>query len=109
MNALGQTLVLVGAAFTLLAGIGVVRFDDVLARLHALTKASTFGVVLVLIGAALVLDDVNDRTSLVLAAVTQLLTSPVGGSLIGPTTYAASGIPTDVAGPDELAERSDDR
>lgn len=100
----GQLLMLAGAVFTLLAGIGVVRFDDALARMHALTKASTLGVVLVLVGAGLVLDNVNDRTSLVLAALTQLLTAPVGANLIGPTTYAAEGVPTELHGPDELAE-----
>ncbi|MCC6435660.1 MAG: monovalent cation/H(+) antiporter subunit G [Acidimicrobiales bacterium] len=104
MDAAGQLLILLGAMLTLLAGIGVVRFGDALARMHALTKASTLGVVLVLVGAGVVLDNVNDRTSLLLAALTQLLTAPVGANLIGPTTYAAAGIPTVLSGPDELAE-----
>ena len=51
----GQALMLFGALLILLAGIGVVRFRDVLARMHALSKASTLGFVLVLLGGALVL------------------------------------------------------
>ena len=86
---IGQLLALLGATLTLLSGIGVVRFDDALARMHALTKASTVGLVLVLLGAALTLDNVNDITSLVLASALQLLTSPVGANLIGATTYLA--------------------
>ena len=39
-----ELLLLAGAVLILLAGVGVVRFDDVLARMHALTKASTLGV-----------------------------------------------------------------
>ena len=49
---IGEVLVLVGAAFTLLAGIGTLRFSDVFARMHALGKASTLGLLLVLLGAA---------------------------------------------------------
>ncbi len=70
-----------------IAGIGVLRFDDSLSRLHALTKASTLGVVLVFIGAAIALDRANDWTSLLLAAVIQLVTSPIAASLIGRSTY----------------------
>ena len=40
----GQVLALLGATLTLLAAAGVVRFPEVLARMHALTKASTLSV-----------------------------------------------------------------
>ena len=49
---MGELLALIGSIFVLLAAIGVVRFDDVLARMHALSKASTLGVLLMLLGAA---------------------------------------------------------
>jgi multicomponent Na+:H+ antiporter subunit G len=49
----GEVIMLVGALLVLLAAIGVIRFDDVLARMHALAKASTLGVVLLLAGAAI--------------------------------------------------------
>ena len=73
---IGELLALLGALLVLLSAIGVVRFDDVLARLHALAKASTLGVLLVLFGAAVNLGDLNDITSVVLAAVLHLLASP---------------------------------
>lgn len=100
---IGQVVAFAGSVLVLLAGIGVVRFDDTLARMHALTKATTLGVVLVLAGAALALDNVNDITSLVLAILLQVLTSPVGANLIGIATYGAAGIPVELAGPDEGA------
>jgi multisubunit Na+/H+ antiporter MnhG subunit len=49
-----------------------------MARMHALTKASTLGVVLVLVGGAVTLHHPNDVTSLLLAAALQVLTMPVG-------------------------------
>ena len=65
---IGEAVALVGAVLILLAAIGVVRFRDVLARMHALTKASTVGVLLVAIGSAFVLPTANDITSALAAA-----------------------------------------
>ena len=73
LDLVGQAVALVGTLFTLLAAVGVVRFPDVLARMHALTKASTVGLVLALVGAAIALDSTNDRTSLLLACALQIL------------------------------------
>ena len=84
---IGQVVALVGALLVVVAGVGVVRFDDAMLRLHALTKASTLGVVLVLLGAALALDRTNDWTSLLLAAALQLVTSPLSAALIARSTY----------------------
>ena len=106
---IAQAMVLAGAVLILLAAIGVVRFDDVLTRMHALTKASTLGLLLVLIGAALYLRNPNDYTSLALAAGLQLLTSPVSAHLIGHAVYQAAGIDHRVDVVDELAEVDRDR
>jgi multicomponent Na+:H+ antiporter subunit G len=84
---IGQAVALLGAALVLIAGIGVVRFRDPMSRLHALTKASTLGVVLVFLGAAVFLDRANDWTSLLLAAALQLATSPISAGLISRSTY----------------------
>jgi len=84
---LSEALVLVGAGLTLLAGVGVVRFPDVFTRMHALTKASALGFLLVLLGAATALRDANTVTSLVLAALLQLVTLPVGSNLLAQSTY----------------------
>ncbi|MDD9370569.1 MAG: monovalent cation/H(+) antiporter subunit G [Acidimicrobiales bacterium] len=101
---MGPFLALVGSALTLLAALGVVRFPNVLARMHALTKASTVGLVLVLLGGALTLDDTNAITSLILAGALQILTMPVGANLMSRATYGARGIESAVDTVDELAE-----
>lgn len=86
---IGELLVLVGAVLALLSAVGMVRFDDVFVRMHALSKASTLGVLLALTGAAVSLTDPNDVTSLALAGVLQLVTSPVGANMVSRATYLA--------------------
>lgn len=102
---IGELLVLAGSLLVLVAAIGMVRFDDVLARLHALSKASILGVLSVLVGAAVSLHDLNDITSLLLAAVVQVLASPPASNLLSRATYLASGIPRRVDVIDEGLSR----
>jgi multicomponent Na+:H+ antiporter subunit G len=90
---IGELLALVGAALVLLSALGVVRFTDVYARLHALAKASTLGILLILAGAAADLRSVNDITSVVLAAVLHLLASPPAANMVSRATYLAVGLP----------------
>ncbi|MEO6125222.1 MAG: monovalent cation/H(+) antiporter subunit G [Ilumatobacteraceae bacterium] len=104
---IGELLVLFGSLLTLLSAVGMVRFKDVFARMHALAKASTAGVVLVLVGAAVHLEQPNDVTSLLLAALLQLLTSPVASNMISLATYRAEGIGLVVHTVDELGEDLD--
>ena len=105
---IGEVLVLGGAFLMLLSGLGTIRFGDVLARMHALTKASTAGVLLVLLGAAISRSHPNDVTSLLLAAALQLLTSPVAANLLGRATYRASGIDSQLDTVDHFAESTGD-
>ena len=86
---IGELLALIGAVLVLFSAIGVVRFADVLARLHALAKASTLGILLLLAGAAINLRDLNDITSVALAAVLHLLASPPASNMLSRAAYHA--------------------
>ena len=101
---IGEALILLGCVLTLLAGIGVLRFDDVFERMHALTKASAAGLILVLVGAALLLPSINDVTTLALAAFLQVLTLPVAANLIASATYRAKDVPLRIDTVDELRD-----
>ena len=101
---IGEVLALLGSTLVLLAAIGVVRFADPLARMHALAKASTLGVLLILAGAAVNLTEANDITSVVLAGVLHLLTSPPASNMVSRATYLARGIPHGEELVDEGAE-----
>ena len=78
---IGEVILLLGALLTLLAAVGMFRFADVFSRMHALAKASTAAVLLMITGAALAMTHPNDVTSLILAGLLQLLTSPLAASL----------------------------
>lgn len=98
-----QLLMVAGSALMLLASLGVARYDDVLVRMHSLSKATTLGLVLVLIGGAVGLGEINDITYLVLGGALQVMTSPIGTNLLARATYMAEGIDHAVDDVDELA------
>ena len=91
---IGEAIVLIGAVLVFVSALGVVRFDDALSRLHALAKASTLGILLVLGGAAINLRDVNDITSVVLAGILHLLASPPASNMISRAAYLWSNAET---------------
>ncbi|MBK6855729.1 MAG: monovalent cation/H(+) antiporter subunit G [Microthrixaceae bacterium] len=99
-----ELLIGAGSVLILLAAVGVARFGDVLARMHALSKATTLGLVMVLIGGAFGLSGANNITFLVLGGALQIITAPVGSNLLARATYRAEGIPHQVDAIDELAE-----
>jgi multicomponent Na+:H+ antiporter subunit G len=101
---IGEAIALGGAVLILLSAVGVMRFGDVLSRMHALTKGSTIGVLLVAVGSAFVLPTANDITSALAAALLQLMTLPIAASLIARATYLARGIPSRVDSVDEFAD-----
>ena len=103
MQHVGEAFVLLGALLTLLAAMGVARFNDVFARMHALSKATTAGVLLALVGAAVTLPSANDATSMIFAAVLQVITNPVSGLMLARATYLAEGVPVAIDAIDELA------
>ncbi len=53
LEGLSALLLLAGAAFYLAGTVGLLRFPDVYARLHALTKADNLGLGLLALGLAL--------------------------------------------------------
>lgn len=46
-------LILLGSAFIFIAALGLLRFDNLYSRMHATTKATSFGILLLIIGIAL--------------------------------------------------------
>ena len=90
MDVAGEVLMLLGAAWFLLAGVGVARLGDSLARVHAATKATTLGMILVVLGAALQLP-VGDGLRIALAIFLIALTNPLGGHLLGRAVEANPG------------------
>ncbi len=104
LDVVSAALLITGCAFALLAGLGLVRFPDVFARMHAATKPATLGLVLVAIGAMFQVDRVSDVTKLVLVVGLQFLTNPVGAHLVGRAAYWSGDALDPSTEPDDLRE-----
>ena len=99
---LAASTLLTGAALCLTAGLGLVRFPDVLSRMHAGTKPQVLGVLLVMVGAAIRLDGWANAWMLLLVAAFQLLTAPVSAHLISRVAYRRRHVRRDRLLVDEL-------
>jgi multicomponent K+:H+ antiporter subunit G len=73
---------LVGAFFTLVGSIGLLRFPDFFSRLHAPTKASTLGVGALLIASLIHSADLLSLHEL-LIALFLFMTAPVSAYVLG--------------------------
>ena len=84
LEALVSLLILVGALFTFLGALGLVRLDDLYTRLHAPTKATTLGVGSMLLASALWFSVRGEGLSLheVLVTLFLFITAPVSAHLI---------------------------
>lgn len=95
---------LLGAFFCLAAAVGVLRFPDVLARLHAATKPQVFGLLLVLTAVALTHRTLPVTLFCFAVMLLQVLTNPVSGHMLARTAYRTGQWNEDEAVVDELAE-----
>jgi multicomponent Na+:H+ antiporter subunit G len=104
-DVVGAVLLLAGCGLAVLAGVGLVRFPDVFARMHAATKPATLGLVLVAVGAMFRVERLSDVSKLALVVAIQFLTAPVGAHLVGRAAYWAGGALDPSTDPDDLARR----
>ncbi|WP_026181368.1 monovalent cation/H(+) antiporter subunit G [Demetria terragena] len=86
-DAIGLVLLLLGSLLCLAAAVGLVRFPDLLTRMHSGTKPQVLGTLLVLLGLALRLREPLDIGMIFLISLFQLLTVPVGSHMIGRAAY----------------------
>ena len=105
LDLVGTLLLLAGALLAVSAGIGLLRFPDVLSRMHATAKPQALGLILVLSGTALRLRTFGDLTTLVLVGAFQLLTVPVAAAMVGRAAYRAGEVAVSTLAEDSLAAR----
>ncbi|MCG2802913.1 MAG: monovalent cation/H(+) antiporter subunit G [Cellulomonas sp.] len=106
-DAVSVVLLLGGAFLAFAAGVGVLRFPDLLSRMHAGTKPQVLGLILVLVGLALRLRSGGAVWALVLVVVFQLLTAPVGAHMVGRAGYRTGKVREDLLVVDELTSDAD--
>ncbi|WP_182353109.1 monovalent cation/H(+) antiporter subunit G [Flaviflexus huanghaiensis] len=104
LTALGGGLLIAGSALTLVAGIAVLRFRDLLSRQHAATKPQVLGLILSMIGMALIVRDIPLAWTASLVVALQLISSPISAHMIGRAGYRTGGIVSAELVVDELGE-----
>lgn len=105
MHVVSGLFLIAGSLLTMIGGIGVVRFDDLMSRMHAAAKAPTLGLILVAVGAAIEIGTAAAIATLVLVVTLQLLTSPVATHMLGRASYGKVEVILD--GEDALADPPD--
>lgn len=75
-------MLLCGSTLMLFASIGLLRFRDVLCRSHALAKATTFGICMMILALWVAMGDALSGFKLGLVLAFSLLTIPLASHLI---------------------------
>ena len=103
LDLLGAFLVLAGCFLCFAAALGILRFPDVVSRMHAATKPQTLGLILLAAGVEVSLRTWASFGTLVLIAALQLATAPVSAHLVGRTVYRTDQVRHDLLARDDLA------
>ena len=106
----GIVCILAGALLSFIAGIGLLRFPDLLSRMHAASKPQVLGLLLVLVGIGFRLLPVEESGvfslgTLFLVGLFQVVTVPVAGHIVARVGYRTGRIRRDLVSTDELADR----
>ena len=80
-------LVVAGAFFCFVAGVGVLRLRDVFARMHAATKTGTLGLGLVCLAAAVEAESWPQAIEPIVVFLFMIASAPIGAHLIGRAAF----------------------
>ena len=104
VDLLTGAFLILGAFLSLAAGVGLLRFPDAIARMHATTKPQILGLIFVL--TAIALQERRWSTILMLATLLlfQMMTAPISAHMIGRAGYRTGVVAPGSLLVDELAE-----
>lgn len=98
-----SALCIIGAALlSLAAGLGALRFPDLLSRMHAASKPQLFGLVLVMFAVGLQTLHWGPISTMILIVLFQLFTVPVAAHMIGRAGYRTKHLRRSMLYRDEL-------
>ncbi len=80
-------LLIMGGFFVFVAAVGILRFPDILMRMHASTKAGTLGAGLILLAVAFFYAEIGIVSRSIATIIFILLTAPVAAHTIGRAAY----------------------
>jgi multicomponent Na+:H+ antiporter subunit G len=87
IDAVTAVFLVVGALMSLGAAVGLLRFPDLMSRMHAATKPQVLGLFLLLAGIGLQMRTWWVWPVLLVAWIFQLLTVPVSAHMVGRSAY----------------------
>ncbi|MBT8161990.1 MULTISPECIES: monovalent cation/H(+) antiporter subunit G [Arthrobacter] len=102
IDAVTAVLLIVGALMSLGAAIGLLRFPDLMSRMHAATKPQVLGLFLVLAAIGLQMRELWVWPVLLVAWIFQLLTVPVSAHMVGRAGYRTKHLHPELLSADEL-------
>lgn len=102
VDVLSAVFLVAGAAMSLAAAIGLLRFPDLLSRMHAATKPQVLGLFLLLASIGLQMRTWWVWPVLVVAWIFQLLTAPVSAHMVGRAGYRTKHLHRELLTSDEL-------
>lgn len=102
-------IVVVGASFSLLAALGILRFPDLYTRMHAASKAGTIGSGLLLLAAGLHSLDGATLVRALAGFVFFILTAPISAHLLAKGAHQAGYRLTKLSVIDQLPQKEEPR
>ena len=102
LNLLGGLLLVAGAFFLLLGGLGLVRMPDLFNRIQAGTKATTLGTLLGLAGAACLHPEWTLK--LFLIGLFVLFTNPISSQVLARAAHRAGSVKSSLTSVDRLSQ-----
>ncbi|WP_194793189.1 monovalent cation/H(+) antiporter subunit G [Raineyella fluvialis] len=103
LDLLAALLCLVGALLCLTAAVGLVRFPDLVSRMHPAAKPQSLGIVVLLLGVVLHVRTWSAFFLLLLVTVLQMMTVTLASHVVARTGYRARLIDPRSLVADELA------
>lgn len=100
LEIVGGVVMLGGAVLMAIAAIGLLRFERPLVRLHVAAKASSAGVLLVLVGAALQVDSLGVGLEFVVTGVFVVLSLPLATHALAAARHRRDHLAGSVDGPE---------
>lgn len=102
IDAVSAAFMILGALMSLGAAIGLLRFPDLMSRMHAATKPQVLGLFLLLCAVGLQLRTWWVWPVLAVAWIFQLLTVPVSAHMVGRAGYRTKHLHPELLSTDEL-------
>lgn len=102
IDAVSAVFLVVGALMSLAAAVGLLRFPDLLSRMHAATKPQVLGLFLLLAAIGLQMRTWWVWPVLLVAWIFQLLTVPVSAHMVGRAGYRTKHLHRELLSSDEL-------